>query len=83
MANGVMNWGEPVHRVLEDGELLLCQAKNSDRTPLVSVLVEGKPVTMYILEFHVLIGPTNMILYFCILNPQKFMVIKMYTRRIP
>ena len=41
MANGVMNWGEPVHRVLEDGELLLCQAKNSDRTPLVSVLIEG------------------------------------------
>ena len=41
MTNGVMNWGDPVHRVLEDGALLLSQARNSDRTPLVSVLVEG------------------------------------------
>jgi len=41
MVNGILNWGEPVRRVIEDGELLLCQARNSDRTPLVSVLIEG------------------------------------------
>ncbi|XP_067931264.1 vesicle-fusing ATPase-like [Watersipora subatra] len=43
MANDVFNWGEPVRRVLNDGALLLSQAKNSERTPLVSVLIEGPP----------------------------------------
>jgi len=42
MANGIQEWGEPVRKVLVDGELLLCQARNSDKTPLVSVLIEGK-----------------------------------------
>ncbi|KAM7067558.1 vesicle-fusing ATPase isoform 1-T1 [Molossus nigricans] len=41
--NGIIKWGDPVTRVLEDGELLVQQAKNSDRTPLVSVLLEGPP----------------------------------------
>lgn len=40
--NGIIKWGDPVTRVLEDGELLVQQAKNSDRTPLVSVLLEGR-----------------------------------------
>ncbi|KAL0197452.1 hypothetical protein M9458_005992, partial [Cirrhinus mrigala] len=33
--NGIIKWGDPVTRVLEDGELLVQQTKNSDRTPLV------------------------------------------------
>uniref|UniRef100_A0A8C3S0K1 Vesicle-fusing ATPase n=1 Tax=Chelydra serpentina TaxID=8475 RepID=A0A8C3S0K1_CHESE len=41
--NGIIQWGDPVTRVLEDGELLVQQTKNSDRTPLVSVLLEGPP----------------------------------------
>ncbi|XP_062994528.1 vesicle-fusing ATPase isoform X1 [Elgaria multicarinata webbii] len=41
--NGIIKWGDPVTRVLDDGELLVQQAKNSDRTPLVSVLLEGPP----------------------------------------
>ncbi|XP_048372392.1 LOW QUALITY PROTEIN: vesicle-fusing ATPase [Sphaerodactylus townsendi] len=41
--NGIMKWGDPVTRVLDDGELLVQQTKNSDRTPLVSVLLEGPP----------------------------------------
>lgn len=39
--NGIIRWGDPVSAVLEDGELLVQQTKNSDRTPLVSVLLEG------------------------------------------
>ncbi|XP_053555708.1 vesicle-fusing ATPase [Bombina bombina] len=41
--NGIITWGDPVTRVLDDGELLVQQTKNSDRTPLVSVLLEGPP----------------------------------------
>ncbi|XP_039596808.1 vesicle-fusing ATPase isoform X2 [Polypterus senegalus] len=41
--NGIIKWGDPVNHVLEDGELLVQQTKNSDRTPLVSVLLEGPP----------------------------------------
>ncbi|KAL0993614.1 hypothetical protein UPYG_G00110550 [Umbra pygmaea] len=41
--NGIIKWGDPVTRVLEDGELLVQQTKNSDRTPLVAVLLEGPP----------------------------------------
>lgn len=41
MSNGIIEWGEPVKRVLEDGSLLLNQARHSERTPLVSVLIEG------------------------------------------
>ncbi|XP_041829150.1 vesicle-fusing ATPase-like isoform X2 [Melanotaenia boesemani] len=41
--NGIIQWGDPVSAVLEDGELLVQQTKNSDRTPLVSVLLEGPP----------------------------------------
>lgn len=39
--NGIIKWRDPVTRVLDDGELLVQQTKNSDRTPLVSVLLEG------------------------------------------
>ncbi|XP_029383907.1 vesicle-fusing ATPase-like isoform X2 [Echeneis naucrates] len=41
--NGIIRWGDAVSAVLEDGELLVQQTKNSDRTPLVSVLLEGPP----------------------------------------
>lgn len=43
--NGIIRWGDPVSAVLEDGELLVQQTKNSDRTPLVSVLLEGRTHT--------------------------------------
>lgn len=39
--NGIIKWGDPVTHVLDDGELLVQQTKNSDRTPLVAVLLEG------------------------------------------
>nr|XP_020460474.1 vesicle-fusing ATPase [Monopterus albus] len=41
--NGIIRWGNPVSAALQDGELLVQQTKNSDRTPLVSVLLEGPP----------------------------------------
>ncbi|KAM9773448.1 vesicle-fusing ATPase-like [Syngnathus typhle] len=41
--NGIVRWGDPVSAVLEDGELLVQQTKNSEHTPLVSVLLEGPP----------------------------------------
>lgn len=41
--NGIIKWGDPVTRVMDDGELLVQQTKNSDRTPLVAVLLEGSP----------------------------------------
>lgn len=41
IANGIINWGLPVQRVLEDGDLLISQAKSSDRTPMVTVCLEG------------------------------------------
>ncbi|TKS89450.1 Vesicle-fusing ATPase [Collichthys lucidus] len=44
--NGIIRWGDPVSAVLEDGGLLVQQTKNSDRTPLVSVLLEGKTRTI-------------------------------------
>ena len=39
--NGIIRWGDSVTEALSDGELLVQQTKNSDRTPLVSVLLEG------------------------------------------
>ncbi|CAL8306704.1 unnamed protein product [Boreogadus saida] len=41
--NGIIRWGDSVTEALSDGELLVQQTKNSDRTPLVSVLLEGPP----------------------------------------
>lgn len=41
--NGIITWGDPVHRVIEDGDLLISQAKSSYTTPLVTVLLEGPP----------------------------------------
>ncbi|XP_060563060.1 vesicle-fusing ATPase-like isoform X2 [Ruditapes philippinarum] len=41
ISNGIINWGSPVQRVLEDGDLLISQCRVSERTPLVSVCLEG------------------------------------------
>ena len=43
LANGVIMWGESVTRVLEDGDLIVSQTRSSDRTPLVTMLLEGPP----------------------------------------
>lgn len=51
--NGIIKWGDPVTHVLDDGELLVQQTKNSDRTPLVAVLLEGKKSKMYTNIQHV------------------------------
>eukprot|EP01136_Pigoraptor_vietnamica_P001184 Opistho-1_new@27481 len=39
--NGIISWGPEVQRVLDDGKLFVQQVSNSDRTPLVTVLLEG------------------------------------------
>eukprot|EP00043_Microstomoeca_roanoka_P008729 m.83797 g.83797 ORF g.83797 m.83797 type:complete len:760 (+) comp14362_c0_seq1:174-2453(+) len=43
--NGIVHWGPPVDHVLGDGQLLIQQAENSTRTPLVSLLLAGGPGT--------------------------------------
>ncbi|XP_056010319.1 vesicle-fusing ATPase-like isoform X2 [Ostrea edulis] len=43
IGNGIITWGDPVQRVLEDGDLLISQTKTTTTTPLVTVLVEGPP----------------------------------------
>jgi len=68
--NGIIKWGDPVTRVLEDGELLVQQTKNSDRTPLVSVLLEGE-----VLCFYANITKMSLIRYFvkplsCVLSKE-------------
>uniref|UniRef100_A0A3Q3DW97 Vesicle-fusing ATPase n=1 Tax=Hippocampus comes TaxID=109280 RepID=A0A3Q3DW97_HIPCM len=47
--NGIIKWGDPVTHVLDDGELLVQQTKNSDRTPLVAVLLEGQHLPMMVI----------------------------------
>lgn len=41
VANGIINWGEPVRSVLEDGDLLISQAKGGDTGGLVTALLAG------------------------------------------
>ncbi|CAH1395679.1 unnamed protein product [Nezara viridula] len=43
LSQGVINWGAPVGSILEDGRLLCQQAKASETSGLVSVLLEGPP----------------------------------------
>jgi hypothetical protein len=38
---GILSWGDPVTRILEDGDLLIQQARSEDSRGLVSVLLEG------------------------------------------
>ena len=39
--NGIISWGDPVQRVMEDGQLLIQQTRASERTPMITVLLEG------------------------------------------
>ncbi|XP_052427108.1 vesicle-fusing ATPase [Carassius gibelio] len=41
--NGIVKWSNGVSDILGDGELLVQQTKNCERTPLVTVLLEGSP----------------------------------------
>ena len=45
MGCGIINWGQPIQEILEDGQLLVQQAKapESDKANLVSFLIEGAP----------------------------------------
>lgn len=43
LAQGIINWGAPVKAILEDGRLLCQQARSSETSGLVSVLLEGPP----------------------------------------
>lgn len=43
LGQGILVWGEPVHRVLTDGELVVSQIKNSDQISLMTMLLEGPP----------------------------------------
>ncbi|XP_055869849.1 vesicle-fusing ATPase-like [Biomphalaria glabrata] len=40
---GILSWGEPVSRVLSDGELVVSQIRNSDQISLMTLLLEGPP----------------------------------------
>ncbi|XP_014250862.1 vesicle-fusing ATPase 1-like [Cimex lectularius] len=43
LARGIVNWGNPVSSILEDGLLLCQQARSTETSGLVSVLLEGPP----------------------------------------
>jgi len=43
LARGIINWGPPVTELLEDGMLSVQQAKATESSGLVSVLIEGAP----------------------------------------
>ncbi|KAJ2938274.1 hypothetical protein O0L34_g17620 [Tuta absoluta] len=43
LARGIINWGSPVTSVLEDGQLYIQQARATETSGLVSVLLEGPP----------------------------------------
>ncbi len=40
--NGIIEWGPPVQEILENGRLVLQQTQESNRTPLVSLILEGE-----------------------------------------
>lgn len=43
MTRGIINWGRPVSDILADGNLYIQQARGSEGSGLVSVLLEGPP----------------------------------------
>jgi len=43
LSRGIVNWGEPVQGILDDGQLLIQQAASTDGPGLVSILLEGAP----------------------------------------
>ena len=63
--NGITNWGEPVSHVLENGELLVNQTRSSERTPLITVLLEGLSTSYIYDEIICVITVLLEILLFC------------------
>lgn len=53
--NGIVKWSNAVSDILGDGELLVQQTEKSERTPLVTVLLEGMSphITLDITRAHV------------------------------
>lgn len=43
LARGIINWGQPVANLLEDGMLYTQQARATEGSGLVSILIEGPP----------------------------------------
>ncbi|XP_028131583.1 vesicle-fusing ATPase 1-like [Diabrotica virgifera virgifera] len=43
LTRGIINWGSPVTGIMEDGMLFIQQARATDTSGLVSVLIEGPP----------------------------------------
>lgn len=43
LARGITNWGQPVQHILQDGMLFIQQARATETSGLVSVLLEGPP----------------------------------------
>ncbi|XP_075970812.1 vesicle-fusing ATPase 1-like [Anticarsia gemmatalis] len=43
LSRGIVNWGTPVSSLLEDGQLYIQQARATEASGLVSVLLEGPP----------------------------------------
>lgn len=43
MRNGIINYSPSIRDILEEGQLRINQTINSDMTPLVTILLEGKP----------------------------------------
>ena len=43
--NGILLWSQQIKDVLEEGQLRINQTKQSEMTPLVTILLEGKPNT--------------------------------------
>lgn len=43
LARGIINWGDPVTQMLEDGALYTEQVRASETSNLVSILIEGPP----------------------------------------
>ena len=41
-ANGIIRWGDPIERVLDEGRLVIEQTQRSVRTPLVTMLISGE-----------------------------------------
>jgi vesicle-fusing ATPase len=43
LSRGIINWGSPIDNILEDGSLYTQQARLSEGSGLVSILLEGPP----------------------------------------
>lgn len=50
--NGIINYGPAVASLLEKGSAFVEQVRNSSRTPLVNILLEGKKYINILLTFR-------------------------------